>query len=70
MRKTLGLAALALGIAASVLPVSPASAYCDPLVSSLTGRCDNTCTVTARAYYSADDRTGDALPDQEFVCPM
>ena len=45
MRKTLSVALLVTGLAAAVLPVSSASAYCDPLLLRLTGRCTNACEI-------------------------
>lgn len=50
---------------------APASAYCDALLSELTGRCTNGCVETTRTYHTADAKTGDkVLPDVEFICPM
>ena len=68
MRKIIATAALGAGVALSVLPAAPASAYCDTLTSAITGGCSNPCTVTARAYYTADDIALDLLPDVEFIC--
>lgn len=70
MRKLLATAALGAAIAATALPVTSASAYCDPLIEALTGRCGNTCTVTAGAYHRADQAVKDRLPDVPFECPM
>ncbi len=70
MRKLLATAALGAAIAATALPVTSASAYCDPLLQALTGRCSNGCTVTAAAYNRADQAVKDKLPDAPFDCPM
>ena len=45
MRRTLSVAALAVGLAAAVLPVASANAYCDPVLLALTGRCTNACKI-------------------------
>jgi hypothetical protein len=45
MRKTLTAAVLAAGLAAAVLPVASANAYCDPVLLRLTGRCTNLCEI-------------------------
>ena len=44
MRNVLPLAALVAALGASVLPVRTASAYCDPVLFGLTGRC-NVCEI-------------------------
>lgn len=74
MRKLLVTAALGVGLSATLLPVAPASAYCDPLTTAVsrlvwggTG-CSNPCTLAGHAYYTADDRAKDLLPDVEFIC--
>lgn len=45
MRKSLSIAALVAGVAAGVLPVSSASANCDPVLLKVTGRCTNLCRI-------------------------
>ncbi len=45
MRKTLSVAALVAGLAAGILPVQSASAYCDPVLMALTDRCTNACKI-------------------------
>ena len=45
MRKALTAAVLVAGLAAAVLPAAPASAYCDPLLWKLLGRCTNLCEI-------------------------
>lgn len=67
MRKILVTAALTAGVALTLLPAAPASAYCDPLTSSLIGRCTNPCYLVAGAYEAAEDRVR-LLPDLEFIC--
>ena len=69
MRKTLGTILLGAGLAAAVLPATPASASCDVALYVLTGRCENLCTIVAGAYRTADRLAGDALPDVPFLCP-
>ena len=69
MRKTLALASLGVAVAATLLPVTSASAYADPILSEVFTRCTNACVETARAYHAADARSGDRLPDVEFLCP-
>jgi hypothetical protein len=68
MRKTIALASLALGVAATFLPVAPASAYCNAALYALTGQCTNECKIAGNAYYTADRTAGDALPDVEWIC--
>jgi hypothetical protein len=68
MRRRLALAALGTGIAATLLPVTSASAYCDPVTSSVTGHCTNPCTAVGGAYQTADRKAGDRLPDVVFIC--
>jgi len=68
MRKIIAIAALGAGVALSVLPAAPASAYCDNITSAITGGCSNPCTITAGAYYTADRVARDLLPDVEFIC--
>ncbi len=45
MRKTLAAAALVAGMAATVLPAAPASAYCDPVFLRLFDTCTNLCQI-------------------------
>lgn len=66
MRKTLALAGLVAGIAVTVLPVAPASAYCWSLGDI--NPCFNPCNSVANAYQNAENRTGGALPDHTFYC--
>jgi len=47
LRKKIALAALGLGLAASFVPLSPASAYCSEGWRALTGDC-NPCNTIAR----------------------
>ncbi len=63
MRHKLALASLGLGIAGALLPATSASAYCDPALSELTGRCTNGCVEAGKRYQTVDDKTGDRLPD-------
>lgn len=65
----LRLTALAFAVAASVLPVAPASAYCDPVLYELTGRCTNGCVIAGSAYMRADRAAKDLLPDVDWYCP-
>lgn len=74
MRKLLVTAALGAGLSATLLPVAPASAYCDAVSTAVAhlvwggSGCSNPCTLTARAYYTADDAAKDLLPDAQFIC--
>ncbi|HEX8003520.1 MAG TPA: hypothetical protein VF519_12570 [Mycobacteriales bacterium] len=68
MRKPLVAGLLGAGIALTLLPTAPASAYCDSLTYALTGHCSNPCTITASAYYTADRVAKDLLPDVQFIC--
>ena len=63
MRRKLLLTALTVGVAGALLPASPAAAYCDPLLSDLSGRCTNSCVETGKRYESLDQKVGDKLPD-------
>lgn len=49
MRKKLALAALAVGLAATIAPLSSASAFCDPNWYALTGDC-NPCYTSRRLF--------------------
>lgn len=47
---------------AATLPVAPAAAYCDPVLSAAFGRCTNSCVETQRAIQSADEKVlGDRI---------
>jgi hypothetical protein len=63
MRKKLALAGLGLGIAATLLPVTSASAYCSDTYRDLTGEC-GPCPAIGRAYDNVNGRTGGVLPDR------
>ena len=67
MRSKLALAALGLGVAATLLPVSNASAFCVQAYQELTGQC-SPCTAVGNAYNRVDNATGGALPDHVFDC--
>ena len=67
MRRTLALASLGVAVAATLLPVASASAYCiQPGVGP--DQCVNLCSTLDRAYQGLDARSGDALPDVSFYC--
>lgn len=66
MRRTLALAVLGTAVAATLLPVAPASAYC--LQADTGGSCLTLCETLDRTYQNADARSGDALPDVSFYC--
>ena len=54
MRSRLVFAGLAVGVAASFLPLAPASAQCGPaLIGGDGGGCSNSCTATADAWNGA-----------------
>lgn len=70
MRKLLATAALGAAMAATALPVTSASAYCDGLLYALTGECTNSCKITTGAYAAADYATNDTLPNIPAECPQ
>jgi hypothetical protein len=55
MRTRLALLGLVAGLAAA-LPAAPASAYCDPVTSAVTGGCSNPCTVVNAALHRVSDQ--------------
>jgi hypothetical protein len=65
MRKTLALAAAAFG-AASLLPLSPASAVCDPVFYEVTGYC-GVCNVAGHAYREATTTLGITVEDHGLL---
>lgn len=40
---------------AATLPVAPAAAYCDPVLSSVLGGCTNSCAEAQRVIQGADE---------------
>lgn len=65
MRKTLALAALGAAAAATLLPVSSASASC---IDVGVGGCHNPCAIAADAYRTVDGAARDRLPDVTVDC--
>lgn len=80
MRARLLVAGLVAGAAVSVVPLAPASAYCEPEIIVVEGQqqgCRNSCMETGERYEKArrvvEDKTGVvALPGywDLFACPM
>ena len=60
MRTKLALLGLGVGLAASVLPIAPASASCDIYFE---GRCYSLSCLLLAPYAIADQTLGDKLPD-------
>jgi hypothetical protein len=67
MRTKLALAGLSVGVAAAVLPVSHASAFCWQAYYDLTGQC-SPCTSVGNAYNNVNNRVGGGLPDLTANC--
>jgi hypothetical protein len=63
MRTTL--AVMALGVAAALLPVAPAVAYCDDARP-----CTTTCDDVAARYESVTRKFGIPLPGFPLMCPQ
>ena len=56
MRSKLVLAGLAVGVAASFLPIAPASAQCDPVLVGDGGGCSNGCMEAGRTWNGAQEK--------------
>lgn len=64
------LAAVLLGaVAVGLVPAAPASADCNAALYILTGRCENACTLVAKAIAGARDASGNVLPPYPMECP-
>jgi hypothetical protein len=79
MRTQLVLAGLLAGVAATVAPLAPASAYCEPeiiVVEGGSGECRNSCIETGERYEAARHKLGEKYGEMVpsywdiFVCPM
>jgi hypothetical protein len=67
MRAKFALAGLVVGVAAAVLPVSNASAFCWEAYRQVTGQC-SPCTAVGNAYNNVNNRVGGGLPDVPADC--
>jgi hypothetical protein len=76
MRTKLAVAGLVAGLGATLAPLSPATAYCEPeiiVVEGQEGGCRNSCIETGQRYEELREKSGSKLLPSYwalFACPM